>query len=335
MVMRSTKNLLRFTHTLAAAVGLAAIAGVSIATALNYTALPAPFFWLDVAVVYFLAALPLAASLSAIICRRHEGARGLLTAELIAVLLIPQLYIYARTQSDMARVMDLVQQSRYAEAAELSHCILRLAPQAALKNLPFAKVSQSIDATVVRLEASVARRLDSNAQRPERANQLAMLGRTKQALETLEASPSVFNYAEAHNLRGTIFENRREWREALRCYGFAKSAWHILANSPEKAAGMARAITGVAYCERKLGRLREAETAWLELLAIAPTAKSHFLLAQFYEDTQQTAKAKFHAEQAVKLNPEVREPANRLLNNLATSHFGCLGVFRPSEPLSR
>jgi len=60
-------------------------------------------------------------------------------------------------------------------------------------------------------------------------------------------------------------------------------------------------------------------------LTLAPDADSHFLLAQFYEDTQQTASARRHAQRAVALAPErYQERAEQLLNKLATFHFGCL-----------
>ena len=103
---------------------------------------------------------------------------------------------------------------------------------------------------------------------------------------------------------------------------------------------MARAVTGVAFCERKRGHLREAEAAWQELLSLAPTAETqadaHFLLAQFYDDTQQTEKSQFHVQQAMKLDPEQYvEPGRQLLSKLVTSHFGCVGIINSPSTISR
>jgi hypothetical protein len=63
------------------------------------------------------------------------------------------------------------------------------------------------------------------------------------------------------------------------------------------------------------------------VLALAPTAESHFLLAQFYEDTQQAMKAEAHARQAMILDRRryLAEGQN-LIDKLITLHFGCWGV---------
>jgi tetratricopeptide (TPR) repeat protein len=84
----------------------------------------------------------------------------------------------------------------------------------------------------------------------------------------------------------------------------------------------------MGYCRRKLGRYAEAEATYLEMLELAPTAESHFLVAQFYEDTQQTAKAREHARKAMALAPDrYDDVGRRLINKLSVYHFGCLGVY--------
>jgi tetratricopeptide (TPR) repeat protein len=89
-----------------------------------------------------------------------------------------------------------------------------------------------------------------------------------------------------------------------------------------------QATTGIAYCERKLGRYAEAEAAYLERLALSPTAETHFLLASFYEDAQQTSNARTHARLAMALAPErYRQPGKKLIDKLDTLHFGCLSGF--------
>ena len=111
----------------------------------------------------------------------------------------------------------------------------------------------------------------------------------------------------------------------LAWYNRATQTWQSAPPSPERTAGLAQALTGIAYSNRKLGRLPQAEAAYQELLSLAPTADSHFLLAQFYDDTQVTTKAAYHARQAMSLDPaRFNHPAHQLLDRLSTSHFGCL-----------
>jgi tetratricopeptide (TPR) repeat protein len=151
-----------------------------------------------------------------------------------------------------------------------------------------------------------------------------MLGRTDDALTALEGMTD----AEAENLRATIRESRGDWAEALDSYTAAKAAWEAAAPSRPRAEGLLRATTGVAYCQRKLGRYDEAEAAYREVVKLAPTADSHFLLAQFYEDAQQTEPAREHARRAMALAPARYERRGKeLIDKLAAYHFGCLGVF--------
>ena len=85
---------------------------------------------------------------------------------------------------------------------------------------------------------------------------------------------------------------------------------------------------GTAFCFRKLGKIKEAETAWLKVLELSPGADSHFLLAQFFEDTQQTERAMSHAEKAMYLAPDrYRKDGNRMIDRMQTLHFGCLSVY--------
>jgi hypothetical protein len=76
-----------------------------------------------------------------------------------------------------------------------------------------------------------------------------------------------------------------------------------------------------------LGHYARAETAYQQLLALSPTADTHFLLAQFYEDVQRTSLAAEHARRAMALAPErYQQPGEQLLDKLVTLHFGCWGL---------
>src|SRR5262245_20740032 len=147
-------------HSLAAIIAGATLALAAFASALGWHEFPAPFFWLDVAVVYFLAALPVAASLVAAVWRQLDGNRrrqlGSIVLELTVLLLLPWLYVHARTQNDIARCIDLVRQSRYGEASDLVWRTLQLAPRAKWNSNPFADTAATIDQVVHRLENSLS-----------------------------------------------------------------------------------------------------------------------------------------------------------------------------------
>jgi tetratricopeptide (TPR) repeat protein len=339
----STRDCSSRTHTLAAVVAVVVFAIVSITSALGWHHFPFPFAWLDVALVYFLSALPLAASLTTVFWRAGRVSPLRRTAavalEVVSLLLLPFLYVQARTQNDIARSIELVRQSRYAEASQLVHRTLHLVPRAKWNGNPLRNIAAAIDETVDRVERSNSMALGTDAtkeQRIERAKELAMLGDTSEALKTLDFSSALAADPEACNLRGTIYETQRRWGRARDWYDRGKTAWQPLPDSPARAAGLSRAVRGIAYCERKVGRLRAAEKAWQELLSLAPTAESHFFLAQFYEDTQQAEKSELHARLAMKLDPEqYAHSGQMLLNKLITSHFGCVGMIKTPTAMTR
>lgn len=154
-----------------------------------------------------------------------------------------------------------------------------------------------------------------------------MLDRTGESLAVLDGSPALAASAEACTLRGTIYEMRGSWRTSRLWYERGRDGWLAREGSPERATGMATAVKGIAWCQRKQGHLREAEASYQELVRRAPSADAHFLVAQFYEDTQQAKLAHFHARQAMLLDPQrYAEPGRRLTDKLMTSHFGCFTV---------
>jgi tetratricopeptide (TPR) repeat protein len=84
---------------------------------------------------------------------------------------------------------------------------------------------------------------------------------------------------------------------------------------------------GSAYCYRRLGRLSEARACYLRLLEINPNADTHFLLAQFFEDIQETSSAQHHALEAARLDPDrYRESGHQLIRKMRALHFRCLSV---------
>jgi tetratricopeptide (TPR) repeat protein len=394
---------------------MAALAGILAITAYGASAItvgwhgweraPIPYVWRDVAVVYFLCALPLAAALAVITLRRasamglmtlavallalsaavavalqtgeasepavhgvvgavlrpilalgaafaslillaallpaffrsgsaHDrdiSALGAIVTGVVVLILVPSLYVSARCRSDAGRLIGLVEQSRYGDAHSLVQNILALDPTAKWEGRSLRAAADTIEEAIRELEGRVSAPLPADASAEEclnRARDLAVLSRTAEAMEILERVPAISSTPQAANLRGTIHETRGQWAHARNWYQQARLAWEPLPQSAERTSGLIQAITGIAYNERKLGRYREAAAAYHELLALAPTADTHFLLARFYEDTQQSAKAQYHARAAMTLAPDrYAQQGRMLIDKLVTTHFGCFGVF--------
>ncbi len=272
-------------------------------------------------------------------CGAPLGRRDVLVAALglAALLVLPGTYVGARCRHDHAQWAGLLEQSRLAEAQALGVGLQTLDPEAAWRGRALRGVLAEVERGVRELEARVAAPLPDNtsdATRLDRAYDLAMLGRTGDALDMLDglAAP---DSPQAAGARGLIHETREEWAEARRWYARAERAWEALPPSPEREAGRLDAARGTGYSARKSGLLVDAETAYQKVLALAPTADSHFLLAQFYEDTQQAMPARAHALRAMALAPgRYAEDGRKLIDKLVTLHFGCLGVFNAERGAS-
>jgi tetratricopeptide (TPR) repeat protein len=343
----SERQRLTQAHALAAVVACIAAGASALAGALGkLDAVPFPFVWRDVALVYLLSAMPLAASLAVVFTLRFASSQRILAVvalETLVLLIVPRLYIYARCQSDIAEVRGFIEQSRIGEAQSLANRVLRLNRHAAANGYPLKRLSDELDKAVRQIELRVAAPFNDATGTGEplaRARDLAMLGRTTQALAVLDSAPASVDSPQAHNLRAMIYETLSDWRAAGESYARARASWQSLPESTERAAGLLQANIGIAYSQRKLGRLHQAEAAFQEVLRLAPTADSHFLLAQFYEDTQQAAKAQSHAFQAAFIDPQkYGRQVEQLVDKLETSHFGCLSVlatkndnFHPTTP---
>src|SRR5688572_1391533 len=198
-------NLMTKTHSVAAAVGGMALLASAIAPGQ------------DVAFVGFISALPLLASLAAMVLQGGPWSKDLLAVlivEIAVLVVVPRLYIHARIQSDAARVVELAEQSRIGEARMLVHQALALSPNATWQDQPLRLAAENLDRAASQIEARINVPLRESGAPPghlSRARDLAMLGRTGEALRELEAIPEADRSPDASNLRGTIHETRSEW----------------------------------------------------------------------------------------------------------------------------
>jgi tetratricopeptide (TPR) repeat protein len=182
------------------------------------------------------------------------------------------------------------------------------------------------------LEVQIAmspRKSMTSENRLQRCRQLAMLGQTDVALAELTPLFEAEVAAPAFDLAGTIHESISRWEVAKTYHQRAIAGWQSQPASRQRDVGLVGSVMRLAYCERKLGHYDVAESHYLEVLAHAPTAENHFLLAQFYEDMQQSSKAHAHARRAMALDPRrYQREGKKLIDKLILGHFGCLQVFR-------
>lgn len=155
-----------------------------------------------------------------------------------------------------------------------------------------------------------------------------MLGLTEDTIRILLEKSETFQNVEACSLLGTVYENRLDWSSALRFYGMADQLLTSSPESPATAAQSYQIAMGSAYCYRRLGRLSEARTQYLSLLKFGSNADTHFLLARFFEDIQETGSARHHAEAAMQLAPmRYGVKGRELIRKMQVLHFRCLSVY--------
>jgi tetratricopeptide (TPR) repeat protein len=287
-------------------------------------------------------AIALAAAVGAMLLvvalRRETSASSARSQNFVAVALLglavliglPRIYIDAHASHDNRNLTELLEQSRLGEARDLSQRLLMLDPARQFQGHRLADVATNLDRAVREIDSRVADPLPPDASDDAglaRARDLAMLGRTSEALAVLDRSASLAESVEAHSLRGTIHQTRNEWLLSAEAFRRAATALQSRPPSPEQNAGLIETTTGIAFAERKLGHNAAAEAAYQQVLKLDPSADSHFLLAQFYEGAQQAAKAQLHARRAMTLAPErYEQPGQRLIDQLVTHHFGCWGA---------
>ena len=249
---------------------------------------------------------------------------------LILLALVPQVYLDARGRHDAEQYLSLRQQSRLGEASSLLRRMLILDPTIRKDGRFLRREKSELDREIDSLNRQASTELPATAslnQRLQRARVLAMLGHTNDAINILLEKSETTNSVEACSLLGTMHENQHDWNSAIRFYGTAEI---LLKSTPGDTSASAEAhqvAMGSAYCYRRLGRLSEARACYLRLLEINPNADTHFLLAQFFEDIQETSSAQHHALEAARLDSNrYRERGHQLIKKMRALHFRCLSV---------
>ena len=267
----------------------------------------------------------------------HQGAMVWLLVCIIA-LVIPAFYAQSRVDEIVTQTEEYLGSGRLGDARKLTREMSVLSPWQKVAGMSAGDLARDLDRDCYEIERNLAfmkrRPVQSEEFHFQQARLLSILGQRAAAIRLLEpwirksgASPL------SYQLIGNIYQQQKNWVESERFYQRALKSWKMLPRSEQQQAGIVAAWKGIAFAERKRGNYAEAEAAYLSALSLVPTADQHYLLAQFYEDTQQTTKARDHAQQAMALNGARYEiPGKKLLTSLQQQHFGCLNVWRNGRP---
>lgn len=256
----------------------------------------------------------------------------------ITALLVPSFYIQSRVIEMVTTIDEYLGSGRMGDARVLTREVCILSPWEKMGGMPVGDLARDLDLDCHGIEQSLAlmnrRPVHSEEYTYHEARLLTILGRRAAAVRLLEpwtGKPSTSPLT--YQLLGNIFQQQENWPDSERQYQRALKAWQKLPRSEQQQAGIVSAWKGIAFAERKRGNYEEAEAAYLSTLSLAPTADQHFLLAQFYEDTQQTTKARDHAQQAMALDAaRYGVSGKKLITSLQQQHFGCLNVWRNGNP---
>lgn len=252
---------------------------------------------------------------------------------ILLLVLVPATYAHAKGEANAKTALDYLAQSRFVEASDLlNRCMVLDSTSSSRGKLLHPLVIQ-LNAKIPSIQQQVEQPLSpvaSTKDRIERAIQLAILNRREESLLLLLplAQSSEFAASGGHELLGTIYQDRRDWEESLFHFRLASEFWQAESSSPVLKRGLIQSIQGQAYAHRKLGRIAQAEAMYAQLIELSPTAEHHFLLAQFYEDIQDTPQAALHARRAMEISPEhYKASAGALITKMKTNHFGCFQLY--------
>ncbi|WP_417388253.1 tetratricopeptide repeat protein [Gimesia sp.] len=253
---------------------------------------------------------------------------------LLTAILVPAIYIQSRVDEIVTTVEESLGSGRLGDARRLTREVCVLAPWQKISGMPAGDLARDLDRSCYEIERNLGyMQLEAKENEEaiyQRARLLTILGNRSEALRLLAPWKDQKTVSPLTcQLLGNIYQQQEQWEESEIWYRKSLNAWKRLPHSEQQQAGIVSAWKGIAFAERKRGNYEEAESAYLSALSLAPAADQHFLLAQFYEDTQQTSKAREHALQAMALNVDrYGKSGQKLITSLQQQHFGCFNVWR-------
>lgn len=231
-------------------------------------------------------------------------------------------YQSQRVNATVAQLAQYESELRIGEFLATAESLARVSPRLVYKDYPMHEIAVAISEKVEGLQANAAMLPDGY----EKAKSLAMLGDRSAAIELLLKTGTDRELTVPELLLlATMQEHEHNWPDALETYRIAEEK--IDPEAPQSERMLEAALKGQGFALRKQGRTREAESKYQALLKLSPTADSHFLLAQFYQDSQAGDKASFHLEKAVAIGgSRFREAADEMRFRLRSHQFGCFKV---------
>lgn len=263
--------------------------------------------------------------------QEHPRQAGVITGGilLLAACVLPQAYAHLTTQAQLQALEESLPAQRWVLARRQATVVLATRPQATVLQQPVSAVVTQLDSQIQILQKLVDQPLPSNAHPSVIGQQVTafmQLDRNEEALRAMrplteqpQSVPVVLDYC------GLCCQRLEQWQDSQLWYTRSLKFWQQQPAGPQTEAALRSAWKGIAFALRRLDQPAAAEQAYLTALKNVPSAELHFLLAQFYEDQQQTALAAKHARQAVLLSPATyRSPAQELIDRMSHAHIGCL-----------
>lgn len=186
------------------------------------------------------------------------------------------------------------------------------------------KLARTIRALEQRVDRANPAAFDAQ-QTIELARTLAMLDRAAAAQELLE--PLAGERADAALLLAATLQEQQIWEASLAQFASAARLLRDMPDSAQRTAGLVQAIDGIAFCERELGRFREAQQSYEAGLRELPNAAAHFhfQLARHHQLGGRPTTAMAHLQQAATLDPQgYGSQSAALIRQLAAGSPGCL-----------
>lgn len=254
---------------------------------------------------------------------------------LLAATVIPFMHTQFLVTYHQTQFQEAMNHQRIEKARINARDWIRLAPQAKWNSLKVTTVYKDLQKQCDALKQQLSR-FGSEVRSDQIGARIQMhlhLDQHENAIELIQPLLNSSQAALAWDTYGLILQREEKWHESLDAYSIALKLWQNNADNPQALAGLTSAYRGIALAEKQIGQTTEAEAAYQKLITLAPTAENHFLLARYYEEKQQSELAMKHANRAATLAPEqFAVPAQKLIDMMKSSHFGCFRIYRSSQP---
>ena len=247
-------------------------------------------------------------------------------------MVVPAAYADAVATNLRTELQDSLNGQRLALAKRQADQLRQLKPHWKVHQTSIQRLQRELQQAVEQLHFEAADPLPNSAPLPlvgRRITVLVQLGRYREALQLAKPltvgehfHPIALDYC------GLCYQRLEQPKKSLLAYRRAIDYWDAQPASDAQRRGLASALKGVAFAARRLEKRRLEEQSYRRLVDIAPSAESHFLLAQCYREHQKASLAAAHAGTAIELDPAYQQQAAGILSSLSRDHFGCLQVPR-------